>query len=224
MFFDEKTYVGVVASGDDLLKLPIVYISFGPIKTNTHELGAHGWKLRMHQSTPLLTLTTRPKVSIHPRDNRHHGFKWKFRARVPYQSEREVLEDLANEQGLAEFSLTKFETKVVKTPVENISRLTHDNEILKKQLASSERIIQDMIREDNERSDWGSPEQDVFELLRQWNQEQIDSMDWTSKVQPKPIEPDTSIDNIVDFVEYLKSLNEENYDTVDEIMKQIGTT
>ena len=219
MFFNEKTYVGVVASGDDLLKLPIVYISFGPIKTNTHELGAHGWKLRMHQSTPLLTLKTRPKVSIHPEDNRHHGFKWKFRARVRYQSEREVLEDLSNEQGFAEFSLTKFEIKNVSVPSngEEVNKL-------KAQLASSERIIQDMIREDNERSDWGSPDQDIFELLRQWNQEQIDSMDWTSKVQPKPIEPDTSIDNIVDFVEYLKSLNEENYDTVDEIMKQIGAT
>ena len=56
MFFNEKTYVGVVASGDDLLKLPIVYISFGPIKTNTHELGAHGWKLRMHQSTVTMGL------------------------------------------------------------------------------------------------------------------------------------------------------------------------
>lgn len=216
MFFNEKTYVGVVASGDDLLKLPIVYISFGPIKTNTHELGAHGWKLRMYQHASF-TLKTRPKVSIHPEDNRHHGFKWKFRARVPYQSEREVLEDLANEQGFAEFSLTKFETKIVKTPVENISRLIHDNEILKKQLASSERIIQDMIREDEERSDWGSPENDVFELLRQWNQKQIDSMDWAPKFQSESIEPD----NIVDFVEYLKSVPKDD-SKFDEIMKKIG--
>lgn len=220
MFFNEKTYVGVVASGDDLLKLPIVYISFGPIKTNTHELGAHGWKLRMYQSTPLLRIKTRPKVSIHPKDNRHHGFRWKFRSRLPYQSEREVLEDLANEQGFAEFSLTKFEIKNVNVPSngEEVNKL-------KVQLASSERIIQDMIREDNERSDWGSPEQDVFELLRQWNQKQIDSMDWAPKFQSESIEPDNSITggdlNVVDFVEYLKSIPKDD-SKFDEIMKKIG--
>lgn len=208
MFFNEKTYVGVVASGDDLLKLPIVYIQFGPIKTSTHELGAHGWKLRMYQSTPLLRIRTRPKVCIHPKDNRHHGFRWKFRARMPYSSEREVLEDLANEQGFAEFSLTKFEIKSVASNGEEVAKL-------KAQLAASERLIKDMMQEDDP-----SPPSvpDVWEMLAKWNQEQIDSMDWTPKVQPEPKSPD----NIVDFVEYLKSLNEENFEVVDEIMRKMG--
>lgn len=216
MFFNEKTYVGVVASGDDLLKLPIVYISFGPIKTSTHELGAHGWKLRMYQSTPLLRIRTRPKVCIHPKDNRHHGFRWKFRARMPYSSEREVLEDLANEQGFAEFSLTKFEIKSVASNEEEVAKL-------KAQLAASERLIKDMMQEDDP-----SPPSvpDVWKMLAKWNQEQIDSMDWTPKVQPEPKSPDNSITegdlNVVDFVEYLKSLNEENSEVVDEIMRKMG--
>ena len=212
MFFNEKTYVGVVASGDDLLKLPIVYIQFGPIKTSTHELGAHGWKLRMYQSTPLLRIRTRPKVCIHPKDNRHHGFRWKFRARMPYSSEREVLEDLANEQGFAEFSLTKFEIKSVASNGEEVAKL-------KAQLAASERLIKDMMQEDDP-----SPPSvpDVWEMLAKWNQEQIDSMDWTPKVQPKqPTEPDIGIYNIIDFVEYMKSVKDDN--EFDEVIKKMTT-
>ena len=211
MFFNEKTYVGVVASGDDLLKLPIVYIQFGPLKTSTHELGAHGWKLRMYQSTPLLRIRTRPKVCIHPKDNRHHGFRWKFRARMPYSSEREVLEDLANEQGFAEFSLTKFEIKSVANNGEEVAKL-------KAQLAASERLIKDMMQED----DPPPSVPDVWEMLAKWNQEQIDSMDWTPKVQPKqPTEPDIGIYNIIDFVEYMKSVKDDN--EFDEVIKKMTT-
>ncbi len=211
MFFNEKTYVGVVASGDDLLKLPIVYMSFGPIKTSTHELGAHGWKLRMYQSTPLLRIRTRPKVCIHPKDNRHHGFRWKFRARMPYSSEREVFEDLANEQGFAEFSLTKFEIKSVASNGEEVAKL-------KAQLAASERLIKDMMQED----DPPPSVLDVWEMLAKWNQEQIDSMDWTPKVQPKqPTEPDIGIYNIIDFVEYMKSVKDDN--EFDEVIKKMTT-
>ena len=127
---------------------------------------------------------------------------------MPYSSEREVLEDLANEQGFAEFSLTKFEIKSVASNEEEVAKL-------KAQLAASERLIKDMMQEDDP-----SPPSvpDVWKMLAKWNQEQIDSMDWTPKVQPEPKSPD----NIVDFVEYLKSLNEENSEVVDEIMRKMG--
>ena len=221
MFFNEKTYVGVVASGDDLLKLPIVYMSFGPIKTSTHELGAHGWKLRMYQSTPLLRIRTRPKVCIHPKDNRHHGFRWKFRARMPYSSEREVFEDLANEQDFAEFSLTKFETKTIVQTKDNdaMIKTLNENASLKRQLVASERLIKDMMQEDDPPP---PPVPDVWEMLAKWNQEQIDSMDWTPKVQPKqPTEPDIGIYNIIDFVEYMKSVKDDN--EFDEVIKKMTT-
>jgi hypothetical protein len=205
MFYKETRYVEAVISPDELLRLPDVYIQFGPLKTSTQELASHGWKLRMYQSTPLLIKQTRPKISLTPGNNRQHGFRWKLRARMPYVKEDEILKDLSNDQGFMEFSLTKFETKTIGSNEQSVLI-----ESLKRQLASSERIIKDMTNDDSEvnelRALIKSYEDDPFVLLKQWTDNKIKTMDFTTKVLPV-VEPEP--DNIIDFVEKLKSIYEE---------------
>lgn len=119
-------------SGMDLLSYPDLVIEYGPIKTSTHMLAHYGWKLSAWQYTPLHVTKTRPRVCITPMDDYNSGFRWKLRARTPFQSPADVFSELQNSRAPNKFSLTKYETKTVPVVDPSMSR---ENQELKRRLA-----------------------------------------------------------------------------------------
>lgn len=65
-------------------------IQFGPIKTETHELGRHGWNLFFEQRTPKCVTKTRAKLIIYPSEQ-SMGFKFKFKSHIPWRSPTEIM-------------------------------------------------------------------------------------------------------------------------------------
>lgn len=142
MFERETRSVEMAVRGAELLDLPRVEVSFGPMRTDTHVLGEYGWVLRMHQRTPLHVRETRPKVSLTPGDTRDFGFRWKLRARRPYRNEQEVLDDISGVKA-QKFSLSKYETKYVHVggmtaeQEKQLAALRFDRETLQRELSAT---------------------------------------------------------------------------------------
>lgn len=169
MFERTRRQVEAIVRGEELLSLPRVDVVFGPMRTDTHILGEHGWELRMNQRTPLHVKMTRPYIAITPMDTRDFGFRWKLRARRPYSSVEEILDDISGVRA-QKFSMSKYETKYVYVSGmtekekeelagarfdsvalrEELARARFDLNEARRRLAESEKFAQRLIDESDE--------------------------------------------------------------------------